>query len=190
MKSSEPLLFIALLPPMEVQNEVTQIKQYFAQNYNSSHALKSPPHVTLQPPFKWLTEDFYLLEECLTEFAKIYAPIPITLSGFGSFPPRVIYVNVIKTPELMEIKKHLMSHLETTLTLVDEVSKSRPFSPHMTVAFKDLTRQNFKLGWQEFEHKPLKFEFTVSQLTLLIHNGEKWNIQAEFPFLLSDKIGD
>jgi 2'-5' RNA ligase len=104
MKSSEPLLFIALLPPMEVQNEVTQIKQYFAQNYNSSHALKSPPHVTLQPPFKWLTEDFDLLKECLTEFAKTYAPIPITLSGFGSFPPRVIYVNVIKTPELMEIQ--------------------------------------------------------------------------------------
>lgn len=183
MKSSERLFFIALLPPVEIQNEVTEIKQYFAENYGSRHALKSPPHVTLQPPFKWSTEKVDFLEECLTEFSRTYYPIPIILSGFGAFPPRVIYVNVIKTPELLGIQKALMSHLEITLNLVDEVSKRRPFSPHMTVAFKDLTRKNFRTAWPEFEQKSLEYKFTVPRLTLLVHNGQRWNIKAEFPFL-------
>ena len=53
MKPSANLYFIALLPPVEVAEEVTEIKQFFARNYNSRAALKSPPHVTLQPPFAW-----------------------------------------------------------------------------------------------------------------------------------------
>ncbi len=185
MKSSEQLFFIALLPPVEIQNEITQIKQYFAQNYNSRHALKSPPHVTLQPPFKRLIEELNPLENCLTELAKTYVPIPITLSGFGAFPPRVIYVNVLKTPELLQIQSALMTQLEITLNLIDQVSKTRPFSPHMTVAFKDLSRQNFQAGWQEFQTKPLQYQFIVPQLTLLIHTGKKWKIQSEFPLGLS-----
>ena len=180
--SSESLFFIALLPTVEIQNEVTEIKQYFSTKYNSRHALKSPPHITLQPPFKWSTEKVEHLEQCLAHFSQAYSPIPITLSGFGAFPPRVIYVNVIKTPELLTLQKELMSHLETTLNIVDKVSKYRHFSPHMTVAFSDLTRQNFRAAWLEFEQKSLEYQLTVSQLTLLVHTGQKWNIKAEFPF--------
>ena len=182
MNSSERLFFIALLPTVDIQNKVTEIKQYFVENYNSRHALKSPPHVSLQPPFKWSTEKVEILEECLTEFCQSFFAIPIILSGFGAFPPRVIYVNVIKTPELLAIQKALMYHLESSLNIVDKVSKRRPFAPHMTVAFRDLTRKNFKAAWREFEHKSLEFKFTVPQLTLLVHNGQKWNIKAEFPF--------
>ncbi len=75
-----------------------------------------------------------------------------------------------------------MAHLETVLGIVDPVSKSRAFSPHMTVAFRDLTRQNFKAAWQEFQQRQLQFEFTATQLTLLIHDGKRWNVSAEFPF--------
>ena len=183
MKTSERLFFIALLPPIEIQNQVTEIKHYFAEHYNSSHALKSPPHITLQPPFKWLTEDLDQLEQHLSLFCQNYSPIPITLSGFNAFPPRVIYVDVIKTPELLTLQQDLMAYLEQHLNIVDEVSKKRPFSPHMTVAFKDLTRQAFKTAWSEFEQRSIQFEFTTPQLTLLIHNEQKWNIKAEFPFL-------
>ncbi len=86
MKTSEKLFFIALLPPQPIQNQITDIKQYCAQTYNSCHALKSPPHITLQPPFKWLTENLPTLEQHLTTFAMNCPPIPITLSGFSFIP--------------------------------------------------------------------------------------------------------
>ena len=161
---------------------MNEVKQFFADNYASRAAQKSPPHITLQPPFEWSREEVPVLHQCLSQFAQNQAAIPLSLSGFGAFAPRVIYINVLKTPELLDLQQALIAHLETTLKIVDP-SKQRPFAPHMTVAFRDLTRQNFRAAWPEFQQRSLQFEFTASALTLLIHNGQRWNVNAEFPFL-------
>lgn len=176
------MFFVALLPPLDIQDYATQIKQYFAENYDSRAALKSPPHITLQPPFKWLDADVPLLEECLRTFASRRATVPIILDGFAAFPPRVIYINVLRTPELLELQTELMAAMETMLGITDPVSKTRPYAPHMTVAFKDLTKQNFKAAWTEIQQRQLQFEFIATQLTLLIHDGKRWNVKSEFPF--------
>ena len=185
MNDSQHRFFVALLPPQFIQDEVNQIKQYFSDRYHSKKAFNSPPHVTLQPPFQWSEENVPVLETCLRDFAAGYSPIPVTLDGFGAFKPKVIYVNVVKTPELLRLQTDLLAHLEASLGIVDPVAKTRPFSPHMTVAFRDLTRQNFKAAWPEFEHRPLHFQFTASNLTLLIHDGRQWNVSVEFSFQIT-----
>lgn len=183
MDKSQRRFFIALLPPQDIQDYANEIKEYFAQSYDSRHAQKSPPHITLQPPFEWHLDNVSVLEQCLQTFAETRTLVPVTLNGFGAFVPRVIYINVLKTPELLAVQKDLMTYLETSLGIVNSVSKSRPFAPHLTVAFKDLTRQNFRAAWREFERRQLEFEFVASQLTLLVHDGKRWNVCTEFPFL-------
>lgn len=180
--SSEKLLFIALLPPKSIQDYATEIKLQFADRYNSRHALKSPPHITLQPPFKWLPEQMDDLNRSLSTFAGSHSPISVTLEGFSAFPPRVIYINVHRTEPLLTLHRNLIHYLETTLNLSDPKEKSRPYAPHMTVAFRDLTKQNFKLAWQEFQARSLHFEFTASQLTLLMHNGRQWDVHSAYSF--------
>jgi len=181
MNPSKQRFFIALVPPDDIQQHITEIKLYFAEHYNSRGALNSPPHITLQPPFEWLAEDVPKLEESLNQFSVNRRPIPVTLSGFAAFAPRVIYVDVVKSPELLEIHSYLMSYMEANLGIVDRVSQSRPFVPHMTVAFRDLTKENFQTAWLEFAGRSLHFEFTASALTLLIHDGRRWNISKKFP---------
>lgn len=179
------LYFIALLPPQEIQDFATGIKQYFADNYDSKHAFKSPPHITLQPPFEWDTNKSTELEECLKRFVIGRKSIPITLDGYNAFAPRVIYIDVVQSPDLMNLQFELMSYLETNLGIVDKVGKSRGFTPHMTVAFKDLKKSQFKAAWSEFENKQLHFEFTAYNLTLLKHENKKWNVIKEFNFEVS-----
>jgi 2'-5' RNA ligase len=82
----------------------------------------------------------------------------------------------------MSLQGDLMAQMEDSLGIVDSVSKTRPFAPHMTVAFQDLTKQNFRAAWPEFQHRELEFQFTVSQLTLLIHDGKRWNVNRNFAF--------
>ncbi|BAY13570.1 2'-5' RNA ligase family protein [Calothrix sp. NIES-2098] len=178
--------FIALLPPQDIQDYANEIKQYFADNYTSNHAQKSPPHITLQPPFEWVDSDVSRLEASLREFATGQQPLPITLSGFAAFAPRVIYIDVVRSQELLTLQAELMGYVEANLGIVDKVGKTRPFAPHMTVAFRDLTRQNFKAAWPEFEHRQLHFEFIADKLTLLIHDGRRWNIKSEFGLLASE----
>ncbi len=174
--------FIALLPPQDIQDYANEIKQYFADNYASCGAQKSPPHITLQPPFEWADANISLLEASVREFASEQKSIPITLSGFAAFPPRVIYIDVVRSQELLTLQANLMADAESKLGIVDEVSKTRPFAPHMTVAFRDLTKQNFKAAWPEFEKRQLYFEFMADKLTLLLHDGKRWNIKSEFNF--------
>jgi 2'-5' RNA ligase len=185
MTKTNPLFFIALLPPEDVRQFVTEIKQHFAQVYNSKAALKSPPHITLQPPFAWKLEDVPLLEAKLAEFAQTQTPVLMILDGFAAFKPRVIYINVLKNAELLTIHEQLTKYLETSFNLVHQPSKNRSFSPHLTVGFRDLTKPNFYQAWSEFEHRQLRFEFRISQLTLLRHNGRCWEIHQNFPLLPS-----
>ena len=130
MNQSKSRFFIALLQPLEIQDYTNQIKQHFADHYASRGAQKSPPHITLQPPFEWSAEQVPVLEQCLGTFANNQGSVPVTLNGFGAFPPRVIYINVLKTQELLTLQADLMAHLETRLGIVDPVSKTRAFSPH------------------------------------------------------------
>jgi 2'-5' RNA ligase len=173
--------FIALLPPPPIQNAVIEIQQHVAEHYASRAALRSPPHITLQPPFEWCADDVLFLEAHLQQFSATQSALPaITLDAFAAFPPRVIYINVLKLPELLTLQANLIGYCETQLGIVDSISKNRPFTPHMTVAFRDLSRQNFKAAWQTFQQRSLHFEFPVSHLTLLRHNGKQWQIHKEF----------
>lgn len=181
MDSSNSRFFIALLPPPDIQDYANQIKQHFADRYASRAAQKSPPHITLQPPFTWSNAEVSVLEDYLRRFAYSREVVAITLEGFAAFPPRVIYINVLKTQELLALQADLMAYVET-LGIVDPASKTRPFAPHMTVAFRDLTKQNFRTAWAEFQQRQLHFEFIATDLTLLIHDGKRWNVKAEFPF--------
>ncbi|MHC5612990.1 MAG: 2'-5' RNA ligase family protein [Nostoc sp.] len=179
--------FVALLPPQDIQDYANQIKQDFAERYASSGALKSPPHITLQPPFEWPDANLPLLEASLKEFASGQQPVVIKLRGFDAFVPRVIYINVVISQELLTLQADLMAYTEGNLGIVDKVSKTRPFAPHITVAFRDLTKQNFKAAWPEFKKRQLDFDFNADKLTLLLHDGNRWNIKSEFGFLTSEQ---
>lgn len=181
---AEPLFFIALLPPQAIQDYATGVKSHFDQYYNSRHAFKSPPHITLFPPFKWHQDRLTVLIDSLSIFAKSHRAVPVILDGFGAFSPHVIYIQVDRSVALLDLHQHLVEHLEVSIELMDAREKSRAYAPHMTVAFRDLTKQNFKLAWKEFKDRSLHFEFTATHLTLLKHDYQRWQIHTEFPLSL------
>ena len=176
------LLFIALVPPLEIQQKANQIKHHIAKVYNSSASLKSPPHITLQPPFNWDKERIIELKTVLADFVQQQSSLPVVLSGFAAFKPRVIYIDVHQTPELLLLQQELKLKLKSSLDITDKPSKQHSFTPHMTVVFKDLTKTNFYQAWDEFKGASFEDEFTASALTLLQHNGKKWEIDTEFCF--------
>jgi 2'-5' RNA ligase len=114
--------------------------------------------------------------------------IPVTLSGFGSFPPKVIFINVLRTFELLAMQTTVALHCRDQLGLGDRYP-GRPFMPHMTVAFRDLTAENFQAAWPEFQHRRLdltnepdgNYQFVVDRLTLLKHDGQRWQVDRNFP---------
>ncbi|MBT9310742.1 2'-5' RNA ligase family protein [Leptothoe kymatousa] len=172
--------FIALLPPPEVQTSIHQIKEYFAEHYGSRKAFNSPPHITLQAPFELSSpRQLTVLTDGLRIFVMEREKIAIALRNFAAFPPKVIYVDVVQSPGLMSLQSDLAQLMTHQHGITERHYRS--FCPHMTVAFRDLTPAAFHQAWPEFQHKPLAVDFTAQQVTLLRHDGQRWQIHQEYP---------
>lgn len=172
--SAEQLYFVGLLPPADIQQEVTEFKQQALERFKAGHALTSPPHITLIPPFRTSRTNFSALQE----FADEQRPLNISLSGFDKFDQRVIFVSVTENEELSTFQKDLELYAHYHLGIEPEY---RPFHPHMTVAFKDLKRPNFPEAFAYFSTQSYERTFTASALSLLAYDGKNWTVRDEWP---------
>ena len=169
------LYFVAIVPEEPVYSEVLAFKSEFSDRFNSSAALRSPPHITLHMPFQWKEKKEEQLLSSLNKLAVLHQSFKITLTDFGAFPPRVIYINVIDCDALNIIQKEVGRNAATNWHIFPQPN-NRPFKPHMTIAFRDLKKPMFHEAWKEFEQRKYKAEFTVNDLCLLKHNGKSWEI--------------
>jgi len=177
-KEKDLLLFIAVLPDDEIRAEVTNFKKYALERFQSGRALKSPPHITLIPPFRWSPGRIKELKTVLKYYAKSCPPFSLTLHGFNCFEPRVIFVAIEKNEELERLQSRLQVLLYSALSIQNNCTHS--FNPHMTVAFKDLRKSVFPLAWKYFSNLKYMRVFEVKQLYLLQHDGRQWQIVDDF----------
>jgi 2'-5' RNA ligase len=174
------LYFIALIPPSPIYDEALEQKMYFKDHYNCKASLNSPPHITLHMPFRWKEHKENDLSEKLEVFMKNFEPIKVCLDNYSSFPPRVIFINVVNTEPLDKLQKSLLRFCKTEFNLFNANYKEQPFHPHVTLAFRDLKKPNYKKAWEEFESREYKAEFIADRIALLKHTGRVWSVFKEF----------
>lgn len=182
---SQELLFVALLFPQNIAQEITQLKQYCAEQFHTKKALNSPPHITLQPPFKIDPEAKTAIAQYLQTTAATQAPLPITLQNFNCFASRVLYIDVQPSPELQHLQAQLKNDFATQFYIKDRRYGDRPFHPHVTIAFKDLTKLNFDRAWAEFQNRTIFHQLITQNLTLLRYTAHQWQIDQHFPLQTS-----
>ncbi|GAB4464875.1 MAG: 2'-5' RNA ligase family protein [Elainellaceae cyanobacterium] len=174
--------FIALVPPPAIQDYANGVIRELGDRFQS-HTAKAPPHVTLQPPFEWSPARAERLADELATFAQRQVSVPVHLLGFGQFSPRVLYIHVEKTAELLALQANLVEHLEQTLGIVDLKGRRRRFTPHVTVASRNLTPPTFQQAWALLKERSVDLKFQSDRLTLLQHSGQRWQIYREFSLL-------
>lgn len=176
------LYFLAIVPPSPVYDDALRFKNYFKDQYNSKASSNSPPHVTLHMPFQWKEKKEENLIQNLSTFAKGRSAFKMHLNNFGSFPPRVIFIDVVLSEGLITLKKELTRFCKQHLNLFNADYKDQSFHPHMTLAFRDLKKPMFERAWNEFQQRTFTASFEVNQVTLLKHNGKTWDILKALTF--------
>jgi len=173
--------FVALMLPPAVETYANSVIAELGDRYRTGTA-KAAPHITLQPPFLWDTEAKSIEALCqeLRAIAATHRPVSIHLDGFGAFRPRVLYINVGKTESLLNLQTGVAQHLEHQLNIVDPKA-NRGYSPHVTVASRNLSPALFRRIWAELQNRPVQFEFRCDRLTLLEYN-EKWYTHSAYAF--------
>ncbi len=171
------LYFLSIVLPEELCREVILVEEYIAATYDSHRSLKIVPHITLKAPFTIPTE---LHEEVMQWFAQLYIATPrfsVALKDFGCFPYShpVIYINPVPNPMLAKLQSEVLNQFLKAFPEVKIMPHEVSFKPHVTVAYRDLSQEQFQLAWQEFSSRRFSAVFEVLEFQLLQHNGSKWN---------------
>lgn len=177
---SETLYFIAIVPPPDIQEEVTTLKKEAAEKFNSKHALRSPPHITLHMPFKWKDKRDNELNEMMAQLNEQLVPFKVQLKNFDFFEPRVVFVDVVENEHLDKLQAMVVTACRRSLKLDNANYKDRPFHPHVTIAFRDLRKPMFYEAKKEFEARTFERSFQVEKIQLLKHDGKVWNLVRDF----------
>lgn len=182
MNSKANLYFIAIIPPQEIREAITAIKQDFAERFKSSKALKVIPHITLKAPFKFPAEKH-------TELLRWFASTNVTtnsfqqeLKDFGSFANKrnpVIFIEPVMNESLKTLQRNVLNHFINELGKEQVAQNEYKFNPHMTVVYRDLTYHQYKIAWEEYQSKKFEATFEVRSFHLLKHDGKKWESVKE-----------
>ena len=173
--------FIAIVPPEPLLSKIQEIKKTISQNYNTKGALRSPGHITLHMPFNWEEEKEAKLVSCLDAF-KFDESFTITLEGFGSFEPRVVFITIKEENSLFLLQKKIVQHVKANLQLFNQSDSMRGFHPHITIAFRDLKKPIFYKIWEEYSSNSFQEKFNCQSIYLLKHVNDYWEVYKEFKF--------
>jgi 2'-5' RNA ligase len=83
--------------------------------------------------------------------------------------------------KLEEEFTHLQDHLRMDFGL-PEKSATRQFHPHITIAHRDLSKEQFPLVWSYINEISVEELFLANNYSILKHNGQKWTILKSFYF--------
>ncbi len=170
--------FIAIVIPEPLMARVEGIKQQLYHSHGLKGALRSPAHITLHRPFEWKEEkETELIEKLKTcSFEKEFI---ITLKNFDFFEPRVVYVDVVVHPVLIDLHQRLKDFARMELKMLNEVNDLRGFHPHVTIAFRDLKKRQFYELQEQFKNEVFDGSFNYDGFSLM-KLEQRWEERRHF----------
>lgn len=175
------LYFIAILPPDDVAEKIRLVQHEIADRFGPRRALLIPVHITLESPFRYPAESKANLEQMLGEFFSGKKPFELELRNFGTFRQDVIFIEVSPSLPLLELHLALSNYLRSEKHIVGKPSWHGGYTPHLTVANRDVTPQDHQLIWKEFNTRKFYAKFSVSAVCLLEHDETSWQVCRRYP---------
>lgn len=180
----ENLFLVCLIPPADLVAEIDEIRKFISKEFNVHQSLKRPAHITLYELVKLNSKTqeekfFKALEE-----AAYLNPFDQTLMNFGSFPEHTFYLNAMQNEGIMNLKLQIDKELKP-LGLMES---NRPkFTPHLTLAFRDVQPQVCRAIIAAFKDRKFKRSFTVNGFSVHKHDGKKWHPFKQILFKSPDE---
>ena len=142
--------------------------------------------VTPYPHFSYHVAERYeieLLENVVREFARRSAPFSVKTSGLGIFAgiQPVLYVPIVRTPELSEFHRALWAEVNAYGVGIVEHYAPEQWLPHITLAQHDIDVGTLPALVRQLTARDYSWEIRVDNLAL-IHNTDDPNVpMMRFP---------
>jgi 2'-5' RNA ligase len=177
------LKLIAILPPEPLFSEIKREQEFLSLKWGPKHALRTPPHITLIPPISLDSGEAGWLYGMAEALSGMFSPFNISLRNYESFRPRVIFINLMHSPELKDLQETWLHAVKSKMPHVLEKYPDRPFHPHVTLAHKDVVRGQFEKIWKYYSTKKFQATFPVDEFCMLEYSEEGWALEKRYPLV-------
>ncbi len=150
--------FIGITLPEDLENKIERQREWMRRKWGCRSGMRTQPHITLIPPFQ---SDLSLgeIKELLSPLSV--SPFDISVSGFGAFGERTIFAHVERSRELENLQKKICSLLGNGGVRVKDEKR---FTPHITIANRDIRPEAFVPSMEYFNAIDLKYIFTADSV--------------------------
>jgi 2'-5' RNA ligase len=179
LRMNEYLIVLAL--PEELRERIMNVKQAFAEKYDTNAARFLKPHLALAQFKTWDIQEEKLVTH-LHSSAMGFPPFKVELKDFGSLPTHSIFINVTSKIPILSLVKEL----KTAQRLMKADPAQDPHfmnEPVITIGRKLLPWQ-YEKGWLEYSHKHFSGKFIAESMLLLKRpvDGKAWQIIERLAF--------
>lgn len=179
--SKNDLYFIGLVPDAKVEQEIQSFKMELLNKYQCKQALKSPAHITLIPPF---AKPDHQAREVIEYFEAFRPPVQIfevEIKGFGTFGTRTFFAQPESHSLLYKLHSVISEYLEDFFVV--EKRSNYNFSPHITIANRDIKEEDLEEIVKEFSKKNYYAIAKFKYIFLFKFDGKKWLVMSKVSLL-------
>ena len=178
-----PKYFLAVLSPLTILEEIIGFQKEIEETFGSIHAQKTPPHITVIPPFDCEEKKLHAFTEKAITFLNDMSimNIKVELDNFQRFEGRTLFVDVAKNETFEKLCKELKLLFSKQKIIKQRIEKHY-FIPHITIANKDIKKRDFKVAWENFKEREYRREFSLKSLVVLKLIEKQWTVMNEIQF--------
>ncbi len=167
--------FIGVLMPQDITLTLEDCRRYMREAYSCRSGQATPIHVTLVPPFclpqEYTSKDIALAltEEVIPKKMGFTARV----DNFDAFGDRTLFAKVTaneKWTMLLDAVYSALVKASPGCTKKD----TRPFTPHLTVANRDIPAGVMTQALQVMNEVDLVEDFPVDNITIFERHGGTW----------------
>lgn len=133
------------------------------------------PHITLGDGIILYEEQLSPFDRSIEKAVSSYKPFMLSLSDFGFLDnwnggsnhkatPYVIYINVVLTETLAQLVNAIATATESNEKWY---CMPRPYLPHVTLAFRDLTKKGYEIGKNYLEGQKVLTTAEIDHVALV-----------------------
>lgn len=154
----------------EIFNYSRSLELKLFNTFGAINGLRQEPHITIKAPFNVNSLSPY--EEYFDELTKIVTPFKIQFDGISTFPPNVIYINVVKDKNIFDLHHKIINDLNLRFKITKNQFEGENRIFHTTISFTDNER-GFDEQLKFLNNEKPNFEFIFDTLGMFLYLGEK-----------------
>jgi len=162
--------------PNPIRTKIKKYQKLISEKFNTVRALDWVPHITIADRVLIPEDKFSNICSELKKVCSKTKPIKVNtkklcfilLTKSSLENPYVVSLKVETTKELQRLHDLIQNNICKGLKRPGY--KSDKYSPHITLAYRDLTKENFKKVKQFFKNYPIKvnYSFKLDNIQLVI----------------------